>query len=133
MRQRLAHFLASPRAALLICAFGVLLCSPALSTGLTADDYFHKLVLRGSPSAADAIDEKAIPRRLSQLFVWADGGDAGKAFDAVNASDQSIHLLREALKADPAAMKLLAQNHIAVDQVIDIAPTGNGAVQLYIS
>ncbi len=62
--------------------------------------------------------------------AWNDGGDASKAFNAVDASDQSIHLLREALKADPAAMKLLAQNHIAVDQVIDIAPTGNGAVQL---
>ncbi|MDB5541406.1 MAG: hypothetical protein JWQ89_3133 [Devosia sp.] len=65
--------------------------------------------------------------------AWADGGDASTALDTLNSSDQSIHLLREALKADPAAMRLLAANHISVNQVIDIAPAGKGAVQLYVS
>jgi hypothetical protein len=76
MRSSVASVLSSPRAPFFICALGLVLCSPALSTGLTADDYFHKLVLRGSPSAADAIDERAIPRGVSQLFVWADGRQA---------------------------------------------------------
>lgn len=74
MRSTVARWLASPRAVLAILALSLALISPALGTGLTADDYFHKLVL--TPSAqdgADAIGSDAVPRGLSQLFVWADG------------------------------------------------------------
>jgi hypothetical protein len=65
--------------------------------------------------------------------AWSDGGDAGKAFNAVNHSDQAIHLLRTALKDNPMAAKLLARNHINVNTVVDITEVGNGQVQLYIS
>ncbi|MBL8594366.1 MAG: hypothetical protein JNK01_16910, partial [Devosia sp.] len=44
---------------------------------------------------------------------------------------QSIGLLREALNKNPAAVKLLADNKIKVDQVVDIVDIG-GNVQLYI-
>jgi len=65
--------------------------------------------------------------------AWSDTGDAGKAFNAVNHSDQAIHLLREALKANPMASKLLAANHININTVVDITATGHGKVQLYVS
>ena len=65
--------------------------------------------------------------------AWTDGDDVGKAFDAVSNSDQSIHLLREGLMSNPAAVKLLAEHHIAINSVVDIVPIGNGAVQLYVS
>ena len=44
---------------------------------------------------------------------------------------QSIGLLRGALNKNPAAVKLLADNKIKVDQVVDIVDIG-GNVQLYI-
>jgi len=65
--------------------------------------------------------------------AWSDIDDAGKAFNAVNRSDQAIHLLREALKANPMASKLLAENHININSVVDITDVGNGRVQLYVS
>jgi len=65
--------------------------------------------------------------------AWNDGKDAGRAFNAVERSDQAIHLLREALKSDPAAAKLLAANNIDINRVIDITAARNGTVQLYIS
>jgi len=65
--------------------------------------------------------------------AWKKSGDAGKAFNAVNRSDQAIHLLREALKANPTASKLLAANHIDVNTVVDITAVGHGRVQLYVS
>lgn len=65
--------------------------------------------------------------------AWNDGADAGKAFNAVNHADQAIHLLREALKDNPAAARLLAANHIDINAVVDITDTGNGNVQLYVS
>jgi hypothetical protein len=102
------------------------------NSGMSVDSFDPQVQVFNQREVADLLGA----RRVSVVkfdTAWNDGGDASKAFDAVNASDQSIHLLREALKSDPAAMKLLAANHIAVDQVIDIATTGNGSVQLYIS
>lgn len=49
------------------------LVSPALGTGLAADDYFQRIVLHGPDGGPDAIGTDAIPRGVSELFVWADG------------------------------------------------------------
>lgn len=76
MRSLFARALSSPKAPVSIVLIALVLVAPALSTGLAADDYFHKLVLHGSPSGPDAIGTDAIPRGLSQLFVWADGSEA---------------------------------------------------------
>lgn len=64
--------------------------------------------------------------------AWSDPGDLQKAFDAVEISDQSIHLLREGLKANPAAAKLLAEHKIVLNTVVDIVPTGTDLVQIYV-
>jgi len=73
MRSFFLRALSSPRAPLWIGLLGLLLVSPALNTGLAADDYFQKIVLHGSTEGPDAIGTDAIPRGVSQLFVWADG------------------------------------------------------------
>ena len=65
--------------------------------------------------------------------AWNSGDDSSKAFDAVNESDQAIHQLREAIDANPAAVRLLARNHVNVNTVVDIVDTGGGTVQLYVS
>lgn len=124
-------------AAILLAALPAFASTPAFSlakpnSGMSVDNFDQQVQIFNRQNVADLLHARSVSV-VKFDTAWNDGGDAGKAFDALNASDQSIHLLREALKADPAAMKLLARNHVAVDQVIDIAPTGNGSVQLYIS
>lgn len=124
-------------AAIILAVAPALASTPAFSTakpgaGMSVDSFDPQVQIFNRANIADLVQAKSVSV-VKFDTAWTDGGDATKAFDAVNSSDQSIHLLREALKADPAAMRLLAANHIAVDQVIDIAPTGNGSVQLYVS
>lgn len=124
-------------AVLLMAAAPAFASAPAFSlakpnSGMSVDSFDPQIQVFNRQDIADLLGAKSVSV-VKFDTAWSDGGDSEKAFDALNASDQSIHLLREALKADPAAMHLLARNHIAVNQVIDIAPTGNGSVQLYIS
>lgn len=124
-------------AAILLAALPAFASTPAFSlakpnSGMSVDNFDQQVQIFNRQNVADLLHARSVSV-VKFDTAWNDGGDAAKAFDALDASDQSIHLLREALKADPAAMKLLARNHVAVDQVIDIAPTGNGSVQLYIS
>jgi|GEM_PF-1885850 len=124
-------------AAILIAAAPAFASAPAFSlaqpnSGMSVDSFDPQVQVFNRQNIADLLHARSVSV-VKFDTAWNDGGDATKAFDALNASDQSIHLLREALKADPAAMHLLARNHIAVNQVIDIAPAGNGAVQLYVS
>jgi hypothetical protein len=124
-------------AATILLALPAFASAPAFSlakpnSGISVDSFDPQVQVFNRQDIADLLHARSVSV-VKFDTAWNDGGDAGKAFDAVNASDQSIHLLREALKADPAAMRLLARNHIAVNQVIDIAPTGNGTVQLYVS
>ncbi|MDD9936072.1 MAG: hypothetical protein OXT09_20845 [Myxococcales bacterium] len=67
MRSRIKRWLAAERAPIAVVVIALCLTAPAITTGLTADDYYQKLVLTG-PSTIDAI-----PSEPGQLFVWADG------------------------------------------------------------
>lgn len=101
-------------------------------SGMAIDSFDQQVKIFNRADIADLLNARNVSVvRLDT--AWTDGGDASKGFNAVQNSDKSIHLLREALKADPAAMRLLARNHIAVNEVVDVAPTGNGSVQIYIS
>lgn len=124
-------------AAVILAAVPAFASTPAFNTakagsGMSVDNFDPQVQIFNRAEVADLLHARNVSV-VKFDTAWADGGDASKAFDAVDASDQSIHLLRDALKADPAAMRLLAQNHISVDRVIDITPSGNGAVQLYVS
>jgi hypothetical protein len=70
MRTALLRWLERPRAATQVVLLSLLLCTPALGTGLVADDYFHALVLRGVRTI------EAIPTDPMALFVWASGDPA---------------------------------------------------------
>ena len=124
-------------AAAILSAAPAFASSPTFDTakagsGMSVDSFDQQVRIFNRTDIADLLQATSVSV-LRLDTAWTDGKDASKAFNAVQDSDQSIHLLREALKADPAAMQLLARNHIAVDEVVDIAPTGNGAVQVYVS
>lgn len=100
--------------------------------GMSVDDFRPDVAGFNRAEIGDLLHARSVAV-LNVQSAWTDGGDALKAFNAVNNSDQAIHLLREHLKANPAAMRLLAANHIDVNRVVDIAGNGSGAVQLYVS
>jgi hypothetical protein len=62
--------LSRPRAGAAIVALSLVLLSPALATGLTADDHFHALVLSGARAL------EVVPTRALDMFAWADGDRA---------------------------------------------------------
>src|ERR1700689_2165002 len=65
-RETVKRALASPRAIAWIVALGVLLMTPALGTGLQADDFVHAVVLRKLPTVAP-------PEGSLDLFRFANG------------------------------------------------------------
>ncbi len=67
MRSALQRWLSEPAAPIAIVAIALLLASPALTTGLSGDDFFHELVLTGRR------DIPAIPKNPLAMFVWASG------------------------------------------------------------
>jgi hypothetical protein len=70
MRSAVIRWLTRPQAVVAIAALGVLLCSPALTTGLSADDYFHSLVLTRKR------DLPVLPTSPMEMFTWANGDTA---------------------------------------------------------
>ena len=99
--------------------------------GQAVDMFRQQIQTYNSNDIADLLKAKTV-QVVKFDTAWRDSGDAQKAFDAVSKSDQSIHLLREGLKANPEAAKLLAENKVVLDTVIDIVPSANGTVQLYV-
>jgi hypothetical protein len=101
-------------------------------SGMSADSFGPDVAIFNKAEIGDLLHAKTVSV-VKLDTAWNDGGDVGKVFDAVNNSDQAINLLREALKANPMAERLLARNHININTVVDITDTGDGHVQLYVS
>ncbi|MFI5309478.1 MAG: hypothetical protein ACHQ53_19130, partial [Polyangiales bacterium] len=70
MRSAFQRWLCRPAAPLAIGLIALLLASPALTTGLSGDDFFQRLVLTGRGDIA------AIPKSPLAMFVWASGDEA---------------------------------------------------------
>lgn len=70
MRSAISRWLTRPKAPLAIAALGVLLCAPSLTTGLSADDYFHSLVLTRNRELP------VLPTEPLEIFTWANGDQA---------------------------------------------------------
>lgn len=70
MKRRVERWLSWPHAGAAIIGLSLALLSPSLATGLTADDYFHALVLSGSR----VLD--VVPAHALDMFTWADGDPA---------------------------------------------------------
>lgn len=123
-------------AAVALPAVPALAATPAFSVappneGQAIDMFRQQIQTYNSGDIADLLKAKTV-QVVKFDTAWSDSGDAQKAFNAVSKSDQSIHLLREGLKANPEAAKLLAENKVVLDTVIDIVPSANGTVQLYV-
>lgn len=123
-------------AAVALPAVSAFAATPAFSVaapnqGQAIDMFRQQIQTYNSNDIGDLLKAKTV-QVVKFNSAWSDGGDAQKAFDAVSESDQAIHLLREGLKANPEAAKLLAENKVVLDTVIDIVPGANGTVQLYV-
>jgi alpha-beta hydrolase superfamily lysophospholipase len=55
-----------------------------------------------------------------------------QAMDALTADQGEIQKFQEALRADKAAVKLLEEHKIKIDDVVDVVPSKDGEVQLYV-
>jgi hypothetical protein len=100
----------------------------APGTAMSVDDFASQLGSFNAKDVTDLLDAKSVTV-YNYNTAWTD--KAGKAVNLLTDDSQSIGLLREALNKNPAAVKLLAENKIKVDQVVDITNIG-GNVQLYI-
>lgn len=97
-------------------------------TAISVDDFASQLASFNAKDVTDLLGAKSVTV-YNYNTAWTD--KSGKAVDLLTEDSQSIGLLREALNKNPAAVKLLAENKIKVDQVVDIIDVG-GNVQLYI-
>lgn len=101
-------------------------------SGMSIDSFGPDVAIFNKAEIGELLNAKSVSVvRLDS--AWNDGDDASTAFEAVGNSDQAINLLREALKANPMAERLLARNHVNINTVVDISDLGNGKVQLYVS
>jgi len=111
----------------------VLAATPRFITGapgsaMSVDDFASQLSAFNAKDVTDLLGAKSVTV-YSFNNAWTD--KSGKAVNLLSEDSQSIGLLREALNKIPAAVKLLADNKIKVDQVVDIVDI-DGNVQLYI-
>lgn len=100
----------------------------APGTAMGVDDFASQLSVFNARDVTELLNAKSVTV-YSYNNAWTD--KSGKAVNLLTDDAQSIGLLREALNKNPAAVKLLAENKIKVDQVVDIVDVG-GNVQLYI-
>jgi hypothetical protein len=100
----------------------------APGTAMSVDDFASQLSSFNAKDVPDLLNAKSVTVYRYDT-AWTE--KSGKAVDLLTDDSQSIHLLREALDKNTAAVKLLADNKIKVDQVVDIVNI-DGNVQLYI-
>lgn len=104
----------------------------APGNGMAIDDFGTQLATFNADDVTDLVAAKTVTVYKYDA-AWTDGEDANKAVEMMTNDSQSIGQLREALKANPEAVKLLEEHKIAVDNVVDITTDGAGNVSLYVS
>lgn len=100
--------------------------------GMAMNDFTTQLGAFNKADVTDLVNAKTVAV-LKYDTAWNGQKGASKSIDLLTEDSQSIGLLRAALKADPAAAKLLAEHKIDIKDVVDIVSDGHGAVQLYVS
>lgn len=127
--------------ALLAMAFvgtaGSAFAAPTFTTaepgkGMAINDFGTQLATFNADDVTDLVAAKTVTVIKFQ-DAWKDGGDAAKSVEMMTKDSQAIGQLREALKANPAAVKLLEENKITVDSVVDIVTDGAGNISLYVA
>lgn len=104
----------------------------APGSGMAIDDFASQLVTFNAADVTDLVGAKTVSV-LKYDTAWTRPKELSRSVNFLSDDAQSIGLLREAIKKDPAAVKLLTENHIAVDNVVDITSDGAGAVSIYVS
>ncbi|MGN6486869.1 MAG: hypothetical protein ACTHLT_03470 [Devosia sp.] len=101
-------------------------------SGAPIDQFKSDMSVYNKQDIADLLAAKTVSV-INYGNAWAGQKGSGEATNLLTDEAQAINLLREGLAADPAAVKLLAEHKIKVDQVVAILSDGNGNVQLYVS
>lgn len=124
-------------AAAILASTGAAFAAPVFSngepgSGMKIEDFRSQLTAFNKADVTALINAKTVTV-LHYDTAWEKGKQLSEAVNLLSDDAQSINLLREALKADPAASKVLADNKIAINDVVDIVDNGNGAITLYVS
>lgn len=116
---------------------GAAFAAPAFSiaapgSGMPMNQFESQLSIYNAAEVTDLVAAKTVSV-VKYDSAWNNGKDMGKAVDLLTEDSQSINLLREGIKANPAASKLLADNKIVINDVVDITSDGVGNVTIYVS
>ena len=120
-----------------IVSAGAAFAAPTFTTatpgsGMAIADFGSQLGVFNPTEVTDLAAAKSVTV-VKYDTAWTKDDDTAKAVDLLTADAQSIGQLREALKANPEASKLLEANHIAINDVVDLVSDGAGNVSIYVS
>jgi hypothetical protein len=113
-------------------AVGPTFTTAAPGHGMDITEFAGQMAAFNKQDVTDLIGAKTVSV-IKYDTAWSAGNGPLKAARLLDEDSQPIGLLRAALKANPAAVKLLAEHKIAINDVVDIVSDGHGAVQLYVS
>jgi hypothetical protein len=137
----MTHFtkIATPALAALalFASVGTAFAAPVFSTvapgnGMAIEALKSELLVFNGSELTDLLSAKTVGV-IKYDSAWTDGDDYRDAVNLLTDDSQSINQLREALRANPAAEKLLAEHKIAINDVVDIISDGAGNVTIYVS
>lgn len=129
--------IATPVIAALALSSGAAFASPVVTiappdSGMAINDFRSEMLVFNPAEVTDLVAAKTL-LVIKYDTAWSDGSDYGKAVNLLTDDSQSIAQLREAIKANAGATKLLANNHVMINDVVDIVSDGAGNVSLYVS
>ena len=121
----------------LVGATGAAFAAPVFSvaapgTGMPIDEFESQLAAYNAADVTDLVAAKTVSV-VKYDTAWTKGTDMSKSVELLTGDTQTINLLREGIKANPAASKLLADHKIVVNDVVDIVSNGAGGVTIYVS
>jgi len=118
-------------------AAGAAFATPVFSvaapgSGMAIDEFESQLDAYNAADVTDLVAAKTVSV-VKYDTAWTDDKDRSESINLLTADGQFINLLREGIKANPAASKLLTENKIVINDVVDITSDGAGNVVVYVS
>ncbi|WP_137152220.1 hypothetical protein [Devosia sp. FKR38] len=120
-----------------IVSAGAAFAAPTFTTanpgsGMAIADFRSQLGVFNPSEVTELVGAKTVSV-IKYDTAWSKDDDTAKAVDLLTTDAQSIGQLREAIKANAEAAKLLEANHIAINDVVDLVSDGAGNVSIYVS
>jgi hypothetical protein len=100
--------------------------------GMAINEFASQLAAFNPTEVTDLVAAKTVTV-FKYDSAWAKGDQNSKAVNLLTEDATSISQLRDAIKANPEATKLLDANKIAVNDVVDLVSDGAGNVSIYVS